>query len=298
MKDILKNILNKNIYMILDGDTNLDDPYFIEDKFIEIKMPYLKGVKICDIAKEFDFAIAYVQNGQNFSRWQYMEQLFSYAIKNGFINDLLYYFFDKKNFSEIYINNGQSIGSQLHSKIVNAAINKINDILYISDLSLSLKDDLIEIRKLNLNIKIKSTKINKIDREYLNSSYDDLKFHLENNKYNNVISNSRTLLEETLIFMLEIKNCKNLSNGDLQNLFKQVKDVYCMNINTEMDKSLKKLLSGLNTIVQSIGELRNKAGSSHGTGKAKITVNYAEASFIANSAISICDYLLFLANNN
>jgi len=57
---------------------------------------------------------------------------------------------------------------------------------------------------------------------------------------------------------------------------------------------LKRIDGALATLVQSIGELRNKHGTGHGGGKDKITLDHKYASLAVNSASTIALFFLQL----
>lgn len=283
--------LNKDIYKLFDGDTPLDSER-------TLFMPYLSGVDICKISNKFNYDQEYFQNGKNLSRWMYMEQLFKFACNNNVLDKLISFFFNKKNFTNIYKDLGRSLGSQNHMKIVSLAINKVNDILYTDNISIIYEGETIYIKNNNSKVNVKSQQLYALNNRNIASTYKNLSSDLQVGKFDSAISNSRTLLEEVFCYLLENKNVVNNSKGDLSNLYKLVRDSYELNTNSDLDKSLNKLLSSMNGIVQAIGELRNKAGNSHGLGISKIYVNHSEACFIVNSTISICDYLISLTESD
>ena len=62
------------------------------------------------------------------------------------------------------------------------------------------------------------------------------------------------------------------NNGKIQELFKQVKDLYSMNTDIGLDTRINILLSGLNSIVSSITEMRNNNSDAHGIGPGRISI--------------------------
>lgn len=63
-----------------------------------------------------------------------------------------------------------------------------------------------------------------------------------------------------------------------------------------MDKRINTLLSGLEKIVSSIAEMRNKASDSHGVGANRITIADHHARLYVNSAMTMADFILSVAD--
>lgn len=64
-------------------------------------MPYLSGPDLCGLSTLFGFPTTYSSGGVNLSRWQYLDNLMIYCIKENRFSDLLAYLFDKKQFSKM-----------------------------------------------------------------------------------------------------------------------------------------------------------------------------------------------------
>ena len=65
-----------------------------------------------------------------------------------------------------------------------------------------------------------------------------------------------------------------------------------MHANSEMDKRINTLLSGLEKIVSSISEMRNKASDSHGVGKNRIAIEEHHARLIVNASVTMSEFVL------
>lgn len=96
--------------------------------------------------------------------------------------------------------------------------------------------------------------------------------------------------------LIEKKNNIPSNNGDIANLFKQVKKLYNMHTNSNVDNRINKLLSGLNSIVASIAEMRNKDSDAHGVGAKRINIDEHHARLFVNTAISMADFILSVEN--
>ena len=100
------------------------------------------------------------------------------------------------------------------------------------------------------------------------------------------------MIEEVLIWILE-KNGKTVqSKGDLNKLYNQVKTEFHMSQNKGYDGRVNSLLSGLERIVQSIGEMRNSNSDAHGVGTSRITIKEREGRLVMNSAMTFCEYIV------
>lgn len=88
--------------------------------------------------------------------------------------------------------------------------------------------------------------------------------------YDSVITKSRTIIEEVLIYILEEKNEPVMSKGDIGKLYNQVKTILHMQQDKSYDGRVNSLLSGLERIVESIGTMRNSNSDAHGVGSSRI----------------------------
>ena len=91
----------KDILSILDGDTDFGSLIINgTDSGIKISMPYLSGPTLCNISNRFGLAVTYGWKGGSKSRWEYLDDLFSYCIHNKRESDLLRFLFEKEQFKE------------------------------------------------------------------------------------------------------------------------------------------------------------------------------------------------------
>lgn len=85
--DKFELLCDRDILAILDGDTKFG-AIPLEEREQEVSMPYLSGNDICNIATKFGCPLAY---GGMKSRWEYLEELITFCIKNERVSDLLSY---------------------------------------------------------------------------------------------------------------------------------------------------------------------------------------------------------------
>lgn len=68
-----------------------------------------------------------------------------------------------------------------------------------------------------------------------------------------------------------------------------------MHQSKETDKRINGLLSGLNKILVSISEMRNKSSDAHGLGAARVNIEEHHTRLFVNSAMTISDFILSVA---
>lgn len=85
--DKFELLCDRDILDILDGDTKFGTIPVGESEQ-EISMPYLSGKDICSISNKFGYPVAY---GGMKSRWEYLEELITFCIRNERVSALLSY---------------------------------------------------------------------------------------------------------------------------------------------------------------------------------------------------------------
>lgn len=70
-----------------------------------------------------------------------------------------------------------------------------------------------------------------------------------------------------------------------------------MHSDKSMDKRINNLLSGINKIIESISEMRNKNSDSHGVGSKRISIKKHHALLFVNSAMTITNFILAVVEN-
>ena len=64
----------------------------------------------------------------------------------------------------------------------------------------------------------------------------------------------------------------------------------------DTDKRINTLLSGLEKIVSSISEMRNKNSDAHGVGATRIAIDEHHARLFVNAAMAMSDFILSVEN--
>lgn len=272
----------KDIYAILDGDDLLGDGN--DDTF---RMPYLKGTHLCELSDNFGLHQEY-----GASRWTYLENLMDCMIKQDRCDELLCYMFDLARFYQLESYGSSEEVTNRHQEICNAAIDKINAKLALGRHELQFVGGHFYITDINQKVEVASPNISRIDLSYVRELPNRCKNEILQGNYDNVITKSRTLMEEVLIFILEKRNQPIESRGDINKLYNQVKNLFNMQQSKNYDGRVNSLLSGLEKIVEAIGNMRNVNSDAHGVGSSRIAVKEREARLAMNAAMTFCEYLL------
>ncbi|MDR0580303.1 MAG: abortive infection family protein [Campylobacteraceae bacterium] len=299
MDNYYELLRNKDIITILDGDTAFGEFSPTDsDLPVKLSMPYLSGPTICDISSRFGLAVSYGWDGGAKSRWAYLSDLLVHCIKSGRESDLLTFLFSKEQFADKLKGYTPSSIETAHKKIIETVVNQINGILYFSNCELCATGRQFLIKKIGTAIKIATPVIKKIDREYIRSISERALKDIADSNYDSAITKARTLLEEVFCYVLELKNEKPNDSGNIGKLYNQVKTLYNMHQDENMDKRINMLLSGLEKIVSAIAQMRNEGSDSHGLGAKRISINEHHAQLLVNSAITMADFILAVGNKN
>lgn len=278
----------KDIYQILDGDTTL-----IEYKDYKLGLPYQRGTDLCEICTLFG-----CPQECGVSRWVYIEGLLDFGIENDRCDEILNYLFDRSHFSNLLSMDTPDEIDRLYNEIVRAALDKINTILYLSRYELQLVDGHFYITETGKKPVIDTRNIAVINLPYVQGLQERCNNDLLSGNYDSVITKSRTLIEEVLIYILEKNNVAIESKGDLNKIYNQVKGLYNMRQDKSYDGRVNGLLSGLEKIVQSIAEMRNTNSDAHGAGSNRINIKECEAKLVMNSSMIFCEYILSIYLNH
>lgn len=288
----------KNILAILDGDTDFG---FLEingeNSNIKVSMPYLSGPMLCDMSNKFGLPVTYAWNGGAQSRWAYMDDLLAHCIQNGHESDLLSFLFSKGQFTEKLRGQTPETIDYAYSHIVKAIINQINGILYFSGNELVQTGSVFVIQKIGTTISVAAPSVTAIDRRYITDISERAMKDISDGNYDSAITKSRTLVEEVFCYVIEKKDVEPSESGDMGKLYNQVKQIYNMHQDKDVDKRINGLLSGLEKILSAIAKMRNKASDSHGVGAKRINISDYHARLFVNSAMTMADFVLAVSEN-
>ena len=285
---------NKEILAILDGD------YEIEKKGdVRIAMPYLSGPDLCNLSALFGLSQTYACGSSALSRWAYLDNLLEYAIEKNKMSQLLSYMFSKENFAKS-LSNLKSVEEieTTHKYIVEKVIEHINSKLYFGGYRVIQNGKNFSIMEINSEVEIETPTLKIIDNEYIKSISERALKDIQEGNFDSAITKARTILEETFCYVIEKKNEEPSDSGDIGKLYKQVKALYNMHTDGNMDKIINRLLSGLENIVQGIAEMRNNGSDSHGLGNKRINISTYHARLVVNSATIMSEFILSVAQNS
>ena len=283
---------NKEIIAILDGDTKYGDYKFEDCTTIKISMPYLSGADLCALSTLFGLPVTYSWNGGTLSRWQYLDNLLEYCIKNNKCSSLLAHMFSLNQFSKMLNGHSANEINSAHEIIISTVIEKINGLLLFDGNELTVIGEYFVVQPIGSKIEIVAPTIKTIDREYIKSISARAIRDIEQKDFDSAITKSRTLLEETFCYVIEKKNEKPSESGDIGKLYKQVRTLYNMHTDANVDRRINTLLSGLSSIVSSIAEMRNKDSDAHGVGAKRIAIEAHHARLFLNTAVAMADFIL------
>ncbi len=280
---------NAGIYAILDGDSKFEEYKFSDNGAnITIAMPYLNGADLRNLSSSFGL----IQKNTGISRWQYLDNLFEYCIKEDLCSDLLLNFFDKKKFKCKFWGHSVDVIDEAYNTFVQTILKKINGFLYFDDYELILKDNQFSVRQIGCNVEIQAPSLKNINYDYITGIYKRATEDIENKNFDSAITKSRSLLEEIFCFVIEKKNAIPPKTGNIYELYKKVKDLYNMHNKSNIDKCINALLSGLVNIVKSISEMRNSVSDAHGLGSKRFKVDEHHTRLCVNSAITMSEFIL------
>ena len=131
--------------------------------------------------------------------------------------------------------------------------------------------------------------------DYIKTLPNRIQEDLKTNDYDSVITKSRTLIEETCIYIINDETISKNKKGDVGKLFDECKNRLGFPIQSpnEYEKQLNGVFNGLKNASDAIANLRNNFSDAHGNvnnNRPKIEKRYAN--LIANAAISLSEFLL------
>ena len=186
-------------------------------------MPRLSGPNLCDLSTEFGLLETYSWSGGARSRWEYLSNLIDHLDSKNLVPILLKRLFQLQSF-EGHINGESNDEIKIkHTGMVNTVITNINNILSYSGYALRKVHDNFIITETDNTLIVEHEIHEIIDVPYILNLKERTKGDLLSGNYDSVITKSRTLIEETLIFILE--DSDNLQNNHKGNILKLLSEV-------------------------------------------------------------------------
>lgn len=281
-------VLNqRKIIDILIGDLLLE-----EKQDYRVQMPYLSGTDLCSLSTKFGIPALYPMGGGAPSRWMYMQKLLEHATDEGTTSKLLRVLFDLSSFNKLLEGMTEKKDIEIAYKyIVKMVISVINNELLFSKKELYTDGHDFYIFQTNSPRIIEKKKLDIINVPYIHELDRRIENDIISENYDSVITKSRTMIEEVLLYIIEQKGIEGKFSGDILKMYSAVKDGLGMRQDNEKDKRINTMLSGLEKIIQSITEMRNAQSDAHGVGQKRINIRKHEAQLTANSAITFSEYI-------
>lgn len=280
-------LINRKIIDVLIGDVKLYD---------EFSLPYMSGPELCQVSTTFGLARTYTWGNRgvaNKSRWEYMQDLMKHLNPQGRIPDLLSYLMQQDRFKNLIgVGDIQKV-DETYKGVIKSAIDAINAQLVIARVELRLVNKTFVLTRAGEEVVIETPKVKNITSQYIRELLDRIKDDLDNKDYDSVITKSRTLLEEVLIFIIEKMTFERYkSSGDLVKMYQDATELLNMRQKSDWDKRINELLGGLHKIVNAISSMRNMNSDAHGAGSGRINIKKREALLAAHSSMMLAEYWL------
>ncbi len=98
--------------------------------------------------------------------------------------------------------------------------------------------------------------------------------------------------------MIEKKNQSPSESGDVNKLYSQVRQLYGIHQDAQTDKRINDLINGINKIISSVAEMRNKDSDAHGVGAKRIEIKDYHARLYVNTSVSLAEFMLALMGDD
>ena len=210
---------------------------------------YKTGPELVEFFNNLGFNDKY---GQGFpSRWYYVDTKLNELNEQGRIIDVLYAYFSPINFID-------------KEDLLNKLINLINKYLEFDGYKLEINNKKVKIISIIDEI-IETNEIYKINNEVIKENIEKCDKKIKEGDFSGAITNARTFLESLLLYIYkDIKKEDYKFTGDLPRLYKDVSNLIKLNIEKNTEGDIKKILSGLISIVSGIAGISNSLADRHG----------------------------------
>ncbi len=281
-------LVNRRIIDVLIGDVKL---------YGEFSLPYMSGPDLCNLSTTFGLVRTYTWGnnivGANKSRWEYMQDLLKYLNPQGRIPELLTYLIQQGRFENLTGIGGIHKVDETYKAIIKGMLDAINAQLVIARVELRLLNKKFVMAGIGDEVVIETPKVKIITSQYIKELPERIKDDIDNKDYDSVITKSRTLLEEVLIFIIEKMTIERYkSNGDLVKIYQDATELLNMRQKGDWNKRVNELLGGLHKLVSAISSMRNMNSDAHGAGSSRINIKKREALLVAHSSMMLAEYWL------
>lgn len=137
---------------------------------------------------------------------------------------------------------------------------------------------------LDLNLK-------KIDSDIINSDWKKV-IHRSQSDPEGAITASKAMFESVLKYVLDKEGVKYTKNDDLIDLYKKTKKVINLDPKNHNVETFKQILTGITSVVQGFGSLRNDYGDAHGKGAQSFIPEQRHAELVINLVGSLSAFII------
>ena len=221
----------------------------------------------------------------------------AFCIKQNRMSDFLSYLFSKDKFVDVLRDLSVKDIQSAHEAILQKVLEQINSILYFGGHELRVIGKVYQVCNVGEVVAVAAPAVKIIDRAYIKDLAGRANKDIDEGNFDSAITKARTILEETFCYVIEKKGEVPSDSGDIGKLYGQVKTLYNMHADKNLDKRINTLLSGLEKIISAIAEMRNKESDSHGVGSKRIGIADYHTRLSVNSAIAMADFILSVYQN-
>jgi len=133
--------------------------------------------------------------------------------------------------------------------------------------------------------------IERLDAESVRVAWTEALDRRESNP-EGAVTMARTLLESTLMTILDDRGIEYAEREDLPALYKKVSTALRLAPSLHSEQAFKQILGGCHSVVVGLGSLRNKTGDAHGSGRTAYRPAARHAALAVNLAGSMALFLI------
>ncbi len=238
-------------------------------------MPYKSGPQLVDYFYEFGSDDVY--DGNFPTRWVYTEgKVSSYNNTN-----------ELKNIIEKAVDVREFVNTEF---TVEGVVKKLNKFLSFDDYELKVVKGTYKVYS-QKGFLVETDSVSSLSCEYIEDNLVKCKSKIKQGDFKGAITNARTLVEAVMIEIVEIKTGERIDGaGKIEKLYKNMKKVMTFpDYSTDMDKTVKQVLSGLESISQGLAGISNKSADRHAN---KFNTQKHHAKLAVNSSFTFVEFLI------
>lgn len=244
-----------------------------------LNTPYMSGPKLVDFYNECGFEDIY---GEGFpSRWKYSMDKIVQSNGSSRLKKVLEEFVDPRRYG----------GDAIISKKI---VSFINQLIRFDGYALVLKGNFYKVTYTQENF-IQAETLQAVDHDFVVEQIEKCQMKIAANDFNGAITNSRTLAEAILIYVIEVTENVDMKNdGNIINLWSKAKKTLKIDIKKDdVPDFIFQIISGLDTSLNGLAALSNNAGDRHAN---KFNTKRHHAKLAVNISMTMCDFLIDVLN--